>query len=384
MSLKIGSPIEVGISSEKLNHMDSIINNWVNTGLAPSVVAVAIKDGVLVHHKTYGNSGPEENVQELKEDTLFPVSSVSKVITTACVMMLVEDGLVDLFHPVEKYIPEFIGEGKNEVLIFHLLTHSSGLRSEDIGKHIEIKKGKVSIPEAESTENPMIHEMLHLGFDAKLWKKPGEEMSYCGFGFEIASEIIRRVSGMNISDFAKKRIFEPMEMRDTYYIVPDSVKPRIIRRSSELPGSEWLISDELLKTPFADGGVFSTALDIAKFAQLFINNGKWGNKRILSSSSVKMMITNQIPGLSSRWGDQVFPDAAWGCGWCIREDKKDNGGCLRSSKAFDHSGFGGVYVWGDPEYDLVGALFTVMTYDSKGNELWCKDLYVNMLTSAID
>src|SRR5262249_30624337 len=154
-------------------------------------------------------------------------ASITKPITATAVMILVEDGLLGLNHPVSCYLPEFKGEGKNAVMVHHLLTHTSGLHNEDVTAYVKKHQGSVEIPPTEKTQHPAINEYLFLRYDAPLWKAPGLEMSYCSYGYVLLGEIVRRVSGTPLDNFARERIFAPLGMTDTFYTVPESVRHRI-------------------------------------------------------------------------------------------------------------------------------------------------------------
>ena len=221
-------------------------------------------------------------------------------------MALVEDGLLGLQRPLAEYIPEFLGEGKDAVMVHRLLTHTSGLSDELVIAHRAEKKARgAPIPVPEPTQHPWIHENLWLGYDAPLWKAPGQEMSYCNFGYSLLGEVVRRVSKQSLANFATARIFEPLGMESTFYIVPDSVRARIITRSKDAPYAvavtgPGLGSREHQDTPSAAGGVYSTVMDLAIFAQMFLNRECYGDVRILSPAAVAEMTRNQIPGISSR------------------------------------------------------------------------------------
>src|SRR5262249_28102798 len=140
-----------------------------------------------------------------------------------------------LQRPLAEYIPEFVGEGKDMVMLHHLLTHTSGLSDEVVVAHRTEKKTRVSIPVPEPTQHPLIHEILWLGCDDPFRKAPGQQLSYCNFGYKLLGEVVRRVSGQPLGDFARERIFEPLGMKDTFYAVPDSVRARIVRRPADAP-----------------------------------------------------------------------------------------------------------------------------------------------------
>jgi len=381
MELRHGTPEEVGMSAERVQHVVDLAEGWVAQGIHPALVTLVARRGVIVIHEAFGSLTPEPDSPPLELDTIFPLASITKPITATAAMMLVEDGLLGLNRPVSWYIPEFVGEGKGAVMVHHLLTHTSGLRDEDMNAYAEKKKGTVEIPPPDETQHPQINEILFLRYDAPLWKPPGTEMSYCGYGYVLMAEIIRRVSGRSLDDFARERIFEPLGMKDTYYIVPDSVEHRVVKRPADAPFT-WYDTREGQEMPHAAGGVYSTAMDTAIFGQMFLNRGTYGDARILSPASVIEMTRNQIPGISARSGDEFFPEASWGFGWSIHGSRKSWGrGTLHSPEAFLHTGAGGVFLWVDPVYEIVGIYFCVSAeLGGRDRQL---DLFMNTVTAAV-
>jgi CubicO group peptidase (beta-lactamase class C family) len=300
-------------------------------------------------------------------------------------MILVEDGLLGLNRPVAEYIPEFVGAGKEAVLVHHLLTHTSGLRDEDVFAHIEKKRGSVTIPPAAATQHPQIHDYLFHSYDTPLWKSPGVEMSYCNAGYELLGEIVRRVSERSLSTFAQERIFAPLGMHDTSYSLPAAASDRVVKRPPDNP-SAGLDDPEFLATPWACAGLVSSALDLAIFGQMVLNGGGYGAARILSPASVNAMTRNQIPGISSHKDGEFFPEASWGYGWDIHGDKKAMyDGALYSPAAFQHSGAGGVNLWVDPAYELVGVYFSVVLGNTADgyHRVSPVDLFMNAVTAAV-
>ena len=217
-------------------------------------------------------------------------------------------------------------------------------------------------------------------------------MSYSSYGYNLLGEIVRRVSGQALVDFARDRIFEPLGMQDTFYIVPDAVRARIVRRPLDapfaitgargLPGTETRERQEL---PLASNGVYSTAMDMAIFGQMFLNRGSYGEARILSPAAVAEMTRNQIPGIGAQFFGEIFPEASWGFGWSIHGHKKAlQEGSLHSPQAFDHHGAGGTYCWVDPVYEIVGVYFSVaLEHIDDTRVKACYDLFTNAVTAAV-
>ena len=215
-------------------------------------------------------------------------------------------------------------------------------------------------------------------------------MEYFNAGYELLGEIIRRLSGASLTDFARARIFRPLEMNDTDFITAESIKHRIVQRPSKSPFPTEL--DDRMSTPLALSGVFGTAADMAVFCQMFLDGGASRNTRLLSPATVSAMTRNQIPGvpttegqITSNYKGQYYSEASWGYGWSINgaEPWKYQPGTLMSLGAFQHWGAGGTYMWVDPANELVGIYFSVAeTID--GIYVTNAEHFSNAITAAID
>ncbi len=378
MILTEGNPENVYMSPQKIKHAKETAAQWVADGKLPALAVFAARRGTVVLQEAYGKAAYGGEAP-LKLDTLFPLASISKAITATAAMILVDEGKLGLNRSVSYYIPEFVGEGKNNVAVHHLLTHTSGMSGEAVYNHVTQKRGSVDIPPPTPGQHPDIHEYLYLSYDAPLWKNPGTEMSYCGYGYDLLSEIISRITGQSLDNFARERIFEPLGMKDTYFVVPESKYDRVVQRNPDGP-DQWAGTPRHLASPSASSGAYSTVLDIAIFAQMYLNKGVYGDVRILSKASVETMTRNQIPGVAARWGDQFFSEASWGLGWSIQGNKRDEYGSLCSPQTFSHGGAGGTFLWVDPVREVVGVYFSVYShYTDCGT-----DLYSNMIMSAIE
>lgn len=384
MKLRKGKTKEAGMSPERLDHVRELTAGWVADGIIPSLVVLAARKGEIVLQEAFGVLGPETDSSPLTMDTLFPFASVAKVITSTAVMILVEDGLLGLNRPVSEYVPEFIGEGKDAVMVHQLLTHTSGLNEDLVREHIEGKNALEGLPSLSDGSEREVYSYRDLGYDAPLNLEPGKEMSYCNFGFVLLAEIIGRVSGMAMDEFAMERIFKPLGMKDTYIIPPASVEKRIVRRPLGTPFAD--AENGYRKVADGAGSAYGTARDLAIFGQMFLNGGDYGKARILSPLSVREMTRNQIPGIGARFLDEFFTEAGWGLGWIIQENKKAvRFGSLHSSSTFFHSGADGVYLWVDPIYEIVGVYLSVeLENRPDGGHKWNADLFANAVTAAVN
>jgi serine-type D-Ala-D-Ala carboxypeptidase len=404
MQLRVGRAEEVGMSPQRVARVKALAQKWVDEGVTPALGVLVARRGVVVLHEAFGVLTAEPDAPPLQRDTIFPLASLTKPVTATCVMILVEDGLLGLNRPVAEYIPEFVGEGKEAVMVHHLLTHTSGLTEDEVWKHIQAKYDENAVtPAAEPTQHPMHAQWLYYGYDALLTRSPGVEMSYSNYGIELLGEIVRRVSGQSLNDFARERLFAPLGMQDTWYSVPHEVNHRIVKRPAtaplagpESPGLkdaqphvkellEGLNSRKWQEVPLAWGGLYSTVQDMAIFGQMFLNRGCYGDVRILSPATVREMTRNQIPGISAEYFGEYFPEASWGLGWTACGDKKSlDEGTLRSPATFSHTGAGGIQLWVDPDQELVGVYFSVVPKVDAGNRhIWPVDLFMNAVTASL-
>ncbi len=383
MKLRKGKPEDAGMSPERLNLVRDLAESWVAEGITPSLVILAARRGEIVLDEAYGLMGPEPGSSRISSDTMFPLASVTKLITATAAMILVEDGLLSLNRPVAEYIPEFVGKNKDKVMIHHLLTHTSGLNEVVVREHIEKIRGGVRLPSLTDGNEREIFSYRDLGYDAPLTLELGKEMSYCDFGFVILGEIIGRVSGKALNEFAKEVIFQPLGMKNTHFIPSISAGKQIVRRLKGTPFDEG--EEDRRKVPDGSVSVYSTAIDMAIFCQMFLNGGGYGNTRILNPLSAREMTRNQIPGVGSVFFDEVFPEAGWGLGWAIKENKKFiRFGSLPSSDTYWHSGAGGIFLWVDPVYEIVGVYFSVEPETGPdGDYKWKPDLFANAITAAV-
>ena len=335
----------VSISREKLAAIDDQVESEIKQGRLPgAVVLVGQNDGV-VWRKAYGARAVEPAREVMTADTVFDVASLTKVVATATsIMILVERGRVRLNDPLSKYIPEIKGEGRERITIELLLTHRSGyapdfdLREQWTGYDEAMKRLVI-----EPLRNP-----------------PGTRFVYSDIGYIALGEVVRRASGLPLDQFAQQNIFTPLGMRDTRFRPAAAMRPRIAptekRRgqlaylgdSSENAGPDaekWLRGEVHDPTSYRMNGVaghaglFSTAGDLAIYAQMMLNGGIYKGHRILSPLTVSEMTRPRI-----------VADSGWtrGLGWDMNSSFSTNRGELFPLGSFGHTGFTGTSIWIDP------------------------------------
>ncbi len=377
------------MAPERVARIPRLCADWVEQGLMPALVVLAARRGVIVLHEAFGRLGPEPDAPPLPRDAIFPVASITKPMTATAVMGLVEDGLLGLNRPVQEYVPEFVGAGKEGAMVHHLLTHTSGLRDEDLNVHLAGKLNAGELARLEDTPYQYVNANPYTRYfaaahDAPLWRAPGAEMSYCTYGYGLLGQIVGRISGRPQAEVVRERIFAPLGMADSSYSVPTADMIRLVRRGLDAPHS-WAGAWALPEGMYGGAGVYSTARDLAVFGQMFLNGGRYGQVRVLSPASVAEMTRNQIPGVSAHWAGEFFPEASWGYGWGVQGNKKAvRHGSLLSPSTFGHGGIGMMYLWIDPVAELVGVYLSValaMISARIGDS--CVDLFMNAVTAAV-
>jgi len=388
MELRQGSPIEAGMLPERIDRARDLCRSWVKGGHTPAIVALAARRGVIVLHEAFGRLRPEGDSPSLELDTIFPIMSITKPMTATIALCLVEDGLLGLNRPVRDYLPELTGEGTADMLVHHLLAHTAGYDDWTI---LAAKPGEFADID-QITPDELKGKIRSMIFTAPISKPPGAVMIYSATGYWLLGEIIERVSGRSLDELMRERLFDPLGMRDSYLIVPESVRDRIVKRSSDLPWSQPIgplagIDSRINETfPSAQGGVFSTAKDLAVFGQAFLNGGSYGSARILSRPAMAAMTKNQIPGTPVEMRAIVHKEASYGYGWFVLSHEKWKywDGSLQSPGEFHHQGAGGSLLWVDPSKEIVGVYLSVDTGITPDLEpLWNADLFQNVIASAV-
>jgi len=397
MELRHGTPEEAGMLPERVALARDLCARWVKEGHTPTLGVCVARRGVIVLHEAFGVLGPGPDSPRLDHTALFPVASISKPITATLIMQLVEDGCLGLNRPAKDYLPELSGDGAEEILVHHLLTHTSGYPFDfdpAMGEHIRKKlQAGFELPPCPEGLHPNLHKRLSRFWDAPRVVRAGEAMVYSGHNYELLGEIVRRLSGRGFAQRARERVFDPLGMPDSYFVVPASESPRVVQRASGLPFADpappflGMGSRENQEVPSANFGLFTTPRDMTVFGQMFLNRGRYGDTRILSPAAVAAMTRNQIPGVRATYVKQAAVDASWGYGFAVASPTKWKyyDGSLQPLGTLSHSGGGGAAFWIDPAHDLVGAYFEVVTRLSPDlDQLWNFDLFQNAITAAVE
>jgi CubicO group peptidase (beta-lactamase class C family) len=327
-----GSARGAGMVEAPLQKIDGIINQAITDHVMPGAVVLVARGGTIVKEEAYGYSArysdgsftEMENPIMMQKDTIFDLASISKLFTSTAVMMLYEKGLFGLDDPVARYIPEFAQNRKQQVTIRQLLTHTSGFPA--------------WIPLY--TKGTSRDERLQIVFNQPLTNSPGSTYTYSDLNMITLGALVERLSGQREDQFVKEHITGPLGMNDTMYNPPASLKNRIAATEYQTTPNRGLVWGQVhdenawsLDGVAGHAGVFSTAEDLAKFAHIFLNDGRYAGKTILQPETVNLLLENQNKG---------FPGDDHGLGWELNQGWYMD--ALSDGTAFGHTGYTGTSI----------------------------------------
>jgi CubicO group peptidase (beta-lactamase class C family) len=367
------------VSKDRLQIIDKNMQQWVDKKWISGGVGLILRDGKVFYQKAVGFANIEKNIP-MQENHIFRIASQTKAITSVGIMMLYEQGEFLLDDPISSFIPEFSNPkvldkfnekdssytaipAKREITIRDLLTHTSGIGYAQIGSStanaLYAKNGVVG---GIGMRGITLAENIKRLGPLPLFHQPGEKFTY-GLNTDVLGYLIEVVSGMNLDQFFKKRIFTPLGMKDTYFYLPKEKYSRLVTLYSNNKGklAEAEPTFNVNGTVYRDfpimnldmfsggGGLSSTIMDYAIFLQMMLNGGEYNGIRLLSRNSVRMMTQNQI-------GDIDIGANKFGLGFGITTEK----GSARiptNEGTFDWGGAFATTYWVDPKERLVGLFF---------------------------
>ena len=329
--LTVSAPEKNNFSSERLQRIDKLIQQYIDSGWIAGAIAIVARNGNIVYHKAIGYDDKEKN-KLLQKDAIWRIASQTKAITSVGVMMLYEDGKFLLDDPISKYIPAFrkpkvldkfnkedssytTVPAKREITIRDLLTHTSGIGYAQIGSEaanaIYAKAGVVG---GIGLKGGLLKTNILKLAALPLYHQPGEKFTY-GLNTDVLGYLIEVVSGMSLDAYFSKNIFTPLGMKDTYFYIPKEKQNRLAMLHSDDQTKHVVNTDELISvngTFYRDypnladgsfysggGGLVSTAYDYALFMQMLLNEGEYNGKHLLSRNTVRLMTTSQTNDLDN-------------------------------------------------------------------------------------
>jgi len=376
--LPTAKPEEVGIATERLARIDGALQGYVDRREVAGVVALVARRGKVVYLKAFG-ARDAENGEPMTRDTIFRIASMTKPITSVALMMLWEEGRFQLRDPISRWLPEFadmkvaVVPGPSEYLgtpfktvpalrpitVQHILTHTAGLANSYRGlpRDLYLKLGEEREPE--DTVADFVTRLAELPLDFQ----PGDAWEY-GPATTVAGRLVEVMSGMTLDEFFRRRIFEPLGMKDTYFYLPVEKVERFA--ALYRPGEDGTI--QLAEAPTAEsrwvkephlffngaGGLVSTAADYFRFHQMMLNGGQLDDVRLLGRKTVELMTVNHIGDLEIWLRGAGY---GFGLGYSVVTDVGRSG----APASLGSYAWGGAFCtsfWVDPREELIGVLMT--------------------------
>jgi uncharacterized protein YbbC (DUF1343 family) len=337
-----------------LDGIDRLVASAIAEGKLPGcVVAIGRRSGI-VYQKAFGARALVPEREDMTVDTIFDLASLTKPLATAtAIVILADQGRIDLDETAARYVPEFATHGKSAITLRHLLVHVSGLPAE------------TPLADYEEGRTQAFRRIAALAPKAA----PGEKLVYSDIGYIVLEEVIKRVTHGDLASFAATAIFRPLGMNDTGFLPEEEKRARIA--PTEMRDGAWMRGEVHDPRAFRLGGVagnaglFSTAQDLARYARMVLGSGALDGVRVLSEKAVQTMLApHDAPG-----GIRAL-------GWDIQSTYSGNRGASFSRRAVGHGGYTGTSLWIDPEQDLFVVFLSNRVHpDGKGS--------VNALAAAI-
>jgi CubicO group peptidase (beta-lactamase class C family) len=351
-------PAAAGMDPVRLARIPAKMKAYVDAGTAAGFVTIVARHGQVASLEAVGYQDREARTP-MRTDTVFRIMSMTKSLTVAGVMILVDEARLNLLDPVEQYLPEYKGIkvypcGEQDarpgcepvaparpITVMDLMMHTAGLPGQG-------PRG----PEPFKS----LAERVSAGGRVTLLAQPGTRWIYSQIGYAMLGRLIEVCSGQPYEKFLAERLFEPLGMKDTYFFLPPEKQSRLAALYTLDAGGKLVRAsrpaDPAVKVPTPEGGAMSTATDMARFYQMLMNKGTLNGKRILSAAAVEAMTTNQTGELKNV---EFSPGLGMGLSFGV---VKEAAGTFRyqSIGAFSKGGAFRTYGWGDPAKDMFGVI----------------------------
>ncbi len=350
------TPPAYQLDSRKLQLANERLREHVRAGDLAGAATLVMLNGKVVANDAFGYSDLGAK-KLMKRDTIFQVMSMTKPVTAAAVMICVERGLLGLDDPVEMYLPQFkdiqvksqdgsLRAARTRPTVRQFLMHTSGIASDDPGGISDEDKAKLTLAQYAK----------RLGTEPLL-TEPGTTIRYSGVGFSTAAAIVEIVTGVGFDKFVEKEIFQPLGMKETYFFLPQSLRPRLAQvymkdkgKLVEFPHDRYRVGAKFAN---GAGGLYSTAADMGKFIDAFRTGA---NRTFLSPNSVNLMTSLNTGDLMSDGSGS----RGYGLSWSIVRNPMAQG-TLRTLGSFGHTGAFGTEYWHDRETGL-SVVFMAQTF----------------------
>ena len=369
-------PETVGMSSRRLERLDDVMQAYIDRNETAGVVTLVARRGKVVHFSALGERDAESGAP-MTHDAIFRIASMTKPIVSTALMMLYEEGRFQLRDPISKWLPAFADmevaippptqervtvryktiPAARPITVQHILTHTAGLANSYRG----IMQREFLELSAETKPGDTVGEVLERLARLPLNFNPGDAWEY-GRGTDVVGRLVEVMSGQTLDAFLTERIFEPLDMTDTHFYLPESKLGRFTAlyrpdangkiTLAEAPTAESRFVAEPHVYFSGAGGLVSTARDYFRFHQMMLNGGELDGTRIVSRKTVELMTANHT-GDKGIW--LAGPGYGFGLGYAIVTDLGPSG-TPRSGGSFYWSGAYGTIFWVDPAEEIIGIL----------------------------
>jgi serine-type D-Ala-D-Ala carboxypeptidase len=343
------------IDKDELAKIDAAVEASLKRSDCPGAVVLVVHGDEVVFRKAYGARALKPEKAAMTVDTLFDMASLTKPVATgSSILLLIEQGKLKLEDLVSKHWPEFAANGKDTVTIAHLLLHTSGLIADN--------------PVADYADGRA--KAFERIANLKLLDPPGTRFRYSDVNFIVLGELVGRVSGMPVDQFAKKHVFEPLQMTDTGFNPGDTLKKRVA--PTGLRDKQTILGEVHDPRSFRLGGVaghaglFSTADDMARYCRMLLRGGELNGRRVFAEKTVTLFTEPHAVVVAGKGGETT---GARSFGWDVDTSYSGQRGTLfKKGTGFGHTGFTGTSVWVDPATKTAVIVLTNRVHpDDKGN-----------------
>jgi CubicO group peptidase (beta-lactamase class C family) len=383
---------DIGFSSERLARLTGFFQSEIDKGAIPGAVLLVSRESKVAYVKALGYQDREKSIL-MKPEAIFRIASMTKPITSVAVMMLAEEGKIDLLAPVSQYLPEFKdvkvgvekmdpGTGKpalsledpqRQMTVQDLLRHTSGLVYGPFGNTLVHQAyNKADLFDGNQTLAEFVTKLSKL----PLAHQPGKVWEY-GMSTDVLGRIVEVASGMPLDQFFEQRITNPLGMEDTgFYLnaaqAPRLAEPQVDPSTGKRPGASSVENLTKAKQKWfsGGGGMLSTATDYARFCQMFLNGGELNGVRLLSPKTIALMTADNLPPdiLRSGYEDMaptVEMGQSFGLGFAVRIDAGRNP-LPGSVGTYYWAGAYGTYFWIDPQAKMFAVMMVQMPFPQSG------------------
>jgi CubicO group peptidase (beta-lactamase class C family) len=338
-----------GVSAQSFTEIDDAVFQGMERGVYPGAVVVIGRGDSILYARGYGHfTWSRSSPVPSPDSTYWDIASITKVVgTTSAVMRLVDGGRIDLDAPVRRYLPRFAGGLRDQVTVRMLLDHTSGLRSyTPLFKRARTRAAAIE-----------------LMYEERPNRRPGDLPLYSDLNAIVLGLLIENVSKMPLDQFVSREVFEPLGLEQTTYRPTAAMKrrtvPTAVWRGHPVQGQVNDPNAAILGGAAGHAGIFSTGMDLARYAQMWLNEGAGPNSQWVSPATVKRFLAR-----GTKSGPRLL-------GWDTPEldgDEPSLYGTLISDAAYGHTGFTGTEIWVDPTRDLFLVFLTNRTFGPRARD----------------